>query len=81
MKLVGGVRLMTERPRILLLDLLESFVRERDVNVRLERSRERHAWVCTVTNGLPAGAVEATGDSAREAIKTALEKAGVELPG
>jgi hypothetical protein len=70
---------MGERPRVLVLDLLESFARERDVYVRLERLKDNHAWVCTVTNGLPR-TVETTGSSAREAIRAALEEAGVELP-
>jgi hypothetical protein len=68
---------MAERPRILVLDLLESFARERDVNIHIERRKDRQEWVCTVTNGVP---VRASGDSAREAIRTALEQAGVELP-
>jgi len=42
---------MAERSRVLVLDLLESFARERDVNVRIERRKEDRAWVCTVTNG------------------------------
>ena len=70
---------MGERPRVLVLDLLESFARERDVNIRLERHKSDHGWVCTVTNGLPAE-VRTTGESAREAIRAALEEAGVELP-
>jgi hypothetical protein len=68
-----------ERPRILVLDLLESFSRERDVNIRIERHKSDHAWVCTVTNGLPAE-VRTTGETAREAIRAALKEAGVELP-
>jgi hypothetical protein len=71
---------MTERPRILVLDLLESFARERDMNVHIERDKERHTWICTVANGVSAGAVQATGDTAREAISSALQKSGVELP-
>jgi hypothetical protein len=70
---------MGERPRVLVLDLLESFARERDVYVRLERRKDDHAWVCKVTNGLPQ-TVETTGSSAREAIRAALQEAGVELP-
>ena len=35
-------------------DRLESFARERDVNVRIERRKQDHAWICTVTNGVPA---------------------------
>ena len=62
-----------------MLDLLKSFSRERDVNIRIERHKIDQGWVCTVTNGLPAE-VRITGASAREAIRAALEEAGVELP-
>jgi hypothetical protein len=68
---------MTERSRILVLDLLESFARERDVNIYIERRKDHQEWVCTVTNGVP---VRTSGESAREAIRTALEQAGVEIP-
>jgi hypothetical protein len=68
---------MTERPRILVLDLLESFARERDVKVRIERRKDQQDWVCSVTNGDP---VETTGESAREAIRAALQQAGIEIP-
>ena len=68
---------MSGRPRILVLDLLESFARERDVKVQIERRKEEQDWVCRVTNGDP---VETTGDSAREAIRAALQQAGIEMP-
>jgi hypothetical protein len=72
---------MTERPRILSLDLLESFAPERDTDVRLERQHDRQEWICTLsTNGNGnGGATRASGQSAREAIMRALEQAGVEL--
>jgi hypothetical protein len=69
---------MSEKSRVLVLDLLESFVRERDLGVRIERRRDDPGWVCTIVNGVPE--VQATGSSAREAIKAALEEAGVEIP-
>jgi hypothetical protein len=68
---------MRERPRILMLDLLESFARERGVAVRLERRPQDEAWTCTLRNGDP---VSTTGSSAREAIRRALKAAGVDLP-
>jgi hypothetical protein len=68
---------MSEKPRILVLDLLESFARERDVKIRLERRKDQQDWVCSVTNGEP---VETTGESAREAIQAALRRAGIEIP-
>jgi hypothetical protein len=73
---------MPEQPRLLVLDLLETYARERDIDVRLERRHERHEWVCTLsTNGNGnGGATRANGQSAREAIMRALEQAGVELP-
>lgn len=68
----------TERPRILSLDLLESYAREQNIDVRLERRHESGRWSCTlVAKGSP---VVATGTSAREAIRRALEAADVELP-
>jgi hypothetical protein len=73
----GRFSLVRERPRILVLDLLESFARERDVNVQIQRRKDRQDWVCSVTNGVP---VETRGHSAREAIRAALEQAGVEIP-
>jgi hypothetical protein len=68
---------MTERPRILVLDLLESFARERDVEVRIERRKDQQDWVCSVTND---ELVETSGESAREAIRAALQRAGIEIP-
>lgn len=68
---------MAEKPRILVLDLLESFARERNVNIHIERRKDRPEWVCTLTNGVP---VRASGDGAREAIRTALQQVGVDLP-
>ena len=56
--------------------MLESFARERDVNVRIERRRDDDEWTCTLSNGEP---VNTSGSSAREAIRTALEAAGVDL--
>jgi hypothetical protein len=68
---------MPERPRLLVLDLLESYARERDVHVRLERRQDRHEWICEITDG---SAVHAQGKSAREAIRSALKQAGIEIP-
>ena len=70
----------TERPRILSLDLLESFARERDIDVRLERRRELDRWSCTLVAGDGSGPVVTSGTSARAAIRRALEAAGVEIP-
>ncbi len=71
---------MSERPRLLVLDLLETYSRERDTDVRLERDNDRDAWTC-VLNEKGAESVLGVGRTAREAIRSALEQAGVELPG
>jgi hypothetical protein len=71
---------MSERPRLLVLDLLETYARERDIDVRLERRHDRREWICTLSTNGNGGATRASGQSAREAIMSALEQAGVELP-
>ena len=71
---------MSERPRILILDLLETYARERDIDVRLERRHERHEWVCRLSTNGNGGVVDGSGQTAREAIISALEQAGVDLP-
>jgi hypothetical protein len=78
----GKLKVMPEQPRLLVLDLLETYARERDIDVRLERQHDRHEWICMLsTNGNGnGGATRASGQSAREAIMRALEQAGVELP-
>jgi hypothetical protein len=70
----------TERPRILSLDLLESYARERDIDVRLERRHELGRWSCTLFAKGHGRPVVATGTSAREAIRRALEAADIEFP-
>jgi hypothetical protein len=51
-----------------------------DTNVRLERDNDREVWTC-VLNEKGRESVRGTGRTAREAIRIALEQAGVELPG
>ncbi len=70
----------SERPRILSLDLLESYAREQEIDVRLERRHELGRWSCTLVARGEGGPVVATGTSAREAVRRALEAAGVEFP-
>ena len=74
------VRSMVERPRILVLDLLETFARERDMDVRLERSHDREAWTCALMVNRVGPTFRGDGPTAREAIMVALKQAGVELP-
>jgi hypothetical protein len=66
-----------ERPRLLVLDLLESYARERNIHVVLERASARETWVCTLSSET---AVRSTGKTAREAIMGALRKEGVSVP-
>ena len=70
---------MMERPRLLVLDLLESFARERDIDVRLERRHELDSWSCTLVEHGKDPLVT-SGLSAREAVRRALIAAGVEIP-
>jgi hypothetical protein len=77
---LDGTREMTERPRLLVLDLLESFARERDIDVWLERDNDRLLWTC-ILKARGDEPVLGTGETARNAIRTALRQAGVELPG
>jgi hypothetical protein len=71
---------MSERPRLLVLDLLETYARERDVDVRLERIRELERWTCALATNEHGGSLTGEGRTAREAIMGALAEAGVELP-
>ena len=40
---------MAERVRLLVLDLLETYARERDIDVRLERRHELDLWFCVLS--------------------------------
>jgi len=71
---------MSERPRLLVLDLLESFARERDVDVWLDRRNDRQEWVCVLQANSAGDWVAGSGQTAREAILNALKGAGAELP-
>jgi hypothetical protein len=72
---------MAERPRLLVLDLLESYARELDIDVRLERRHELNLWFCVLSRNGQERLARGTGATAREAIRHALEQAGVdELP-
>ena len=70
---------MPERPRLLVLDLLESYARERNVDVRLERRDDLGRWFC-VLRGAGQGFVRGSGGTAREAVRNALKRAGVDDP-
>lgn len=70
-----------ERPRLLVLDLLESYARERDIHVLLERVSEEEEWVCVLReDGERDSEVRCVGESARQAILEALRERGVEIP-
>jgi hypothetical protein len=75
----GKKLVMLERPRLLVLDLLETYARERDIDVRLERRHERDQWICRLS-GNGNGSVECLGGTARQAIMSALQQVGVEIP-
>jgi len=42
-----------ERPRLLVLDILESYAREREIHVVLERVNAQQGWVCTLSSTRP----------------------------
>jgi hypothetical protein len=69
------------RPRLLVLDLLESYARERDVHVLLERRSQHDEWVCQLTSDRNNSPSRCVGTTAREAIMSALHHEGVETPG
>jgi len=66
--------------RLLILDLLESYAREREIQVMLERASAGDGWVCALNTSDLGLAVRSSGSTAREAITGALRQAGVELP-
>jgi hypothetical protein len=68
------------RPRLLVLDLLESYARERDVHVLLERMSDQGEWVCVLKSGNSGLAIRCVGRTAREAIMEALRHEGVDIP-
>lgn len=73
---------MTEKPRILALDLLETFAREQDVAVQIERRQGKSRWDCVlVVNGGNHQIFRGSGETARQAILAALHGAGVKTPG
>ena len=69
---------MPERPRLLVLDLLESYARERNVDVRLERRDDLGRWFCVLSGSAGQGFVRGSGGTAREAVRNALARAGVD---
>ena len=73
------MRGMAERPRLLVLDLLETFAREQDMDVHLERHHERDYWACALMVNRIGPTFRGHGGTAREAIMEALRQAGVEL--
>jgi hypothetical protein len=72
---------MSKRPRLLVLDLLETYARERDIDVRLERDHDRDVWECVLNTNGSQGPARGMGRTAHEAIMSALEASGVKLSG
>jgi hypothetical protein len=70
---------MVARERLLVLDLLESYALERRATVGIER-REGEGWRCQLQQPAGGTLICGRGHSAREAIRNALQQAGVELP-
>jgi len=70
---------VSERPRLLVLDLLETFARERNMNVRLERD-ERDEWACVLMVSRVGPTFRGHAYTAREAVAEALRQAGADLP-
>jgi len=69
-----------DRPRgLLILDLLESYAREREIEVYLERRGDPAEWSCLLSEGRKAH--RGSGPTARSAIRRALDEAGVDLSG
>ena len=66
------------RERLLVLDILESYVRERDAQVRIVRETGQQ-WHCRLWP-CPGNLITGVGRTAREAIRNAREQAGVEIP-
>ena len=67
-----------ERPRLLVLDLLESYAREQDIDVRLERRHVLNEWFCVLSRNSGQSVARGAGRTAREAIREALERAGLD---
>jgi hypothetical protein len=69
-----------DRPRgLFILDLLESYAREREIEVYLERRGKPPEWSCLLSEGRTAH--RGSGPTARAAIRRALDEAGVDLSG
>ena len=69
-----------ESPRLFILDLLETYARERDVHVLLERVSAQDEWVCVLKSGASGLGARSVGKTAREAIMLALRHEGVATP-
>lgn len=74
------MRVREGRPRLLVLDLLETYARERAIHVVLERLDDRDEWVCVLSSGHDGSASRAVGTTARQAIGEALRQEGVDIP-
>jgi hypothetical protein len=73
----GSIRPMSERPRLQVLDVLESYALERDFDVHLERLAKPGGWTCILSEETMVA--RGTGRTARKAILDALDRAGVDL--
>jgi hypothetical protein len=73
-----------ERPRLLVLDILESYAREREIHVVLERVSAQQRWVCTLSSGRGRCAIDrhdgARGDHGRFEAGRRFRPAVVKTP-
>jgi hypothetical protein len=73
---------MLDRPHTSALDLLETFVCERNVSVKIERLQGEARWGCVLTaNGASHQIFRGNGETAEAAIIAALRGAGVKPSG
>jgi hypothetical protein len=72
-----SIRPMSERPRLQVLDVLESYALERDFDVHLERLAKPGGWTCILSEGTMVA--RGKGRTARNAILDALDRTGVDL--
>jgi len=75
------MRGMAERPRLLVLDLLETFAREQDMDVHLERHHERDYWVCALMVNRVGPTFRGDGGTARDPRRHASIRASALLAG
>jgi hypothetical protein len=64
--------------RVYLSSICWRYARERNVDVRLERRDDLSRWFCVLSGSSGQGFVRGSGGTAREAVRNALARAGVD---